>query len=126
MNATDPVVREFIRRLCQRGQQLPEMERRGHSRFHTVIPVDVQPCDANGNPCGEFTSAVTRDFSVSGLSLLQTRPIEVPFVLIRIRRGSEALTLKARVVRSQAIGVFYETGVCFTERINTDAPFATA
>ena len=126
MNTADPVVRDFIRRLCQRSQQVPDMERREHQRFHTVIPVEVQPCDQNGEPCGEFTRAVTRDFSVSGLSFLQTRPIEVPFVVIRIVRGTESLTLKARVVRSQTIGVFYETGVCFMERMTADGALSLA
>lgn len=62
--------------------------------------------------------AVTKDFSAGGLAILHTRPIESPRMLVQIHHGTESMTLKARVVRCRAIGVFYEIGGEFLERVD--------
>lgn len=108
----------FIRRLCSTGRYRGP-EQRQHPRHRVVMPVQVTPCDMDNKPTGDTYTAITKDISVSGISLLHHRKTSSSRLHVRLasRAGTE-MTLVMQILRCRQIGPYYEIAGDFVANLN--------
>jgi hypothetical protein len=98
----------FIRDLTADAYEGPD--RRIEQRYPLLVSVQAQAIDADGNRTGVPISGISRDLSASGISILTVTPIAGRRVALRMsRKDVGMIEILLDVVRSRAIGPFFET-----------------
>jgi len=109
---------EFVQQLTADTRHFDGAERRAERRFPICIACAATPCDAAGNPRGSRFAAVTRDISLSGISLLCTAEIADRQLLLEFEGpGRDGFQIAMEVLRCRPLGPFWEVG----GRFRTDA-----
>ena len=107
-SAVPPEMLCFVNRL---SAELPPSHAPGDHACHPfIVPAEVQPLDANLNPCGTPFRAVTRDLSVTGLGLVYTRAIDDKYLQVTIRTTTGVKSLTVEVAGCRSLGAFYDIG----------------
>ena len=84
-------------------------ERRSAPRTSFAVEVVAVPIDSDLRPIDRPFVGLTRDISVSGVCLLLARPVNAPYLIIRMENDDQqSVQLILRVVRSDWSGEFYE------------------
>ncbi len=108
----------FIQQMIGEGQMFAN--RRSTARHQLVVPVTAVPVDVGFFPIGEPFTAITRDISTKGLSLIHTRAVRCERLVVELpNRSGAAIQLVLQVARCRALGRFYEIAGPFTMRLGS-------
>lgn len=91
----------FLHQLL--ANEAPLAERRRNPRYAKAMVVDVLPADEQGAPCGASIAAITRDFSIDGLSLLVHQTTKAPKLIVNCALDGDSIRLVLRVVRTRQL-----------------------
>lgn len=77
----------------------------------------VTPCDEQNRECGPVFTAVTRDISPTGISLIHPRALDAARLRVELlSRCGVVIQLIVEVRHRRPIGVMYETGGEFVSK----------
>jgi hypothetical protein len=83
--------------------------RRSEPRYPIAIPVRAEPVDNNGKRFGQTVPGVTRDVSLTGISILLTRQTRAKHLLLELANGShKPVHAILDVLRERPIGPLWE------------------
>jgi hypothetical protein len=120
---SEVLVRFANRTVANRNTSYRSDERRAETRHAIVINVLAIPLDKNFKKCGEPFTAVTRDLSASGIAMFHRENVFAKFLALEIVDPSgDRLRLIMSVLRSQAIGLFYEVAGQFVKKLGSISP----
>jgi hypothetical protein len=112
-----PELVDFVKRQIREAQVFGGEERRSEERHLMLVPVLVQPVNAQYNPIGDPFVVVTRDISRKGIGLVHGQRIAHPLVALRMSLAGEEVNVVARLVRSEALGPYYFIGGEFVAKL---------
>jgi len=112
-----PELVDFVKRQIREAQVYGGKERRSEERYLMLVPVLVQPVDAQCNPIGDPFVAVTRDISRKGIGLVHGQPIPHPLVALRMSLAGEEVNVVARLLWSEVLGPYYYVGGEFVAKL---------
>ena len=120
---SDVLVRFADRTIANRNTSYRSDERRAEPRHAVAINVLAIPLDKNFKKCGEPFMAVTRDLSASGMAMFHNQNVVAKYLALEIVDAEgEQLRLVMSVLRSQAIGLFYEVAGRFVKKLSPTPP----
>ncbi len=101
----------FIEEIVRGVPMRPREERRATPRYSIESIVDVQPLDDAFRPVGEPYRAITRDISMMGIGLLDSRPVHSKHLAVRLTRpDGKTLSLIMEVLRCRPTNTIYDIG----------------
>lgn len=94
-------------------------ERRARERHKITMPVVAAPVDATRRSIGAAFTAISRDLSTSGLSILHSREVAAPFLIVEMRFPSgRRVRVVMKVVRCVPEGKFFCVAGPLVERLD--------
>ena len=107
---------EFLVRLLR--EEPVHHERRQATRHALAVPVIALPMDSTFRPVDAAFLAVTRNISVTGLSLVHTRAVAAQLMVVELAgSASETMQFVMRVLRCRPLRNLYEIAGPFLLRL---------
>src|SRR5271170_6599130 len=120
---SDVLVRFADRTITNRNTSCRSDERRAEPRHAVAINVLAIPLNKHFKKCGEPFMAVTRDLSAGGIAMFHNQNVVAKYLALEIVDAEgERLRLIMSVLRSQAIGLFYEVAGRFVKKLSPTSP----
>jgi len=117
--ATISEVRAFVHHLMATTYFLRGHEKRSERRY-PVFPVRVCPLNGAFEPVGIEFAAVARNISAGGLAIFCTGPVSQQWLAVELTSPQrDTIRAAVKVVRSRAVGPFYEIVGNFISDVNT-------
>ncbi len=113
-----PSMVSFVRRQVRDLRLYGVKERRSESRELLVVPVVVQPVDAEFGAIGGRFTVLSRDLSPSGIGLVHTCPIDHRLLALEMEVADELVFLVVEVVWCRPLGPFEYIGTRLVAKLD--------
>ena len=100
----------FVERQVYKAWLNGDVERRSENRCEMVVPVLIQPLDAQFNAVGTPFSTVTRDVSPKGIGFVHSEPLDHSLLALQMSIADEEMNLVAEVRWCKKLGRLYHIG----------------
>lgn len=113
--APGPDMRDLVNSLANDGYV--GTQKRASPRHRITMEVAAVPLDELLRPIGDPFIALTRDISAGGISLVHTRRVAAPYLLLKLDNGGGvAVRVITKVLRCRQLKRFFEVAGKFVSR----------